>query len=145
VLPPASRFAREPEARTVSTARTSFGNNDDDDHAPTCTRHDHPGAAYMQARLQPPPRALLPMQSRPATTSPFAGVYGNLYAIRTGRKSPPIDYEIADSLVDRPSALDSSQTGCTSRHDQAKRSPPRPDKKWGALPSTTGRKRRQLS
>ena len=134
VLPPASRFAREPEARTASTARASFGNNDDDGHLPTSTRYDHPGAAYIQARLQPPPQDLLPTQSRPATTHPFAGVYGNPYAIRTGPISPSVDYEIAGSLIDRPSALYGSQTGYTSRHDQTRRSPLRSDRKWSVLP-----------
>jgi len=52
-----------------------------------------------------------------------------------GLKKTTLDRnELAGSLVDRPSALDGSQTGYSSRPDVSRRSPPSTDRKWGALP-----------
>lgn len=118
VLPPASRFVREPEVHATSrTTDLPFEDSSDPTahNSPASMRHSRHNTAYMQAPLQPPPQALLPTQSRPATTNPFAGIYGNPYAVRTVPTSPPIDYEKVGSLIDRPSAFDGSQTGYASK------------------------------
>lgn len=135
VLPPASMFVRDHEAPTASlTTRTFVGNSDGADNSPATTRQDHSGIAYLQPPLQPPPRALLPTPPRPATTNPFAGVYGNPYVVRTGPEYPIVDYEIAGSLVDRPSALDGSQAGYASRFGTRGRRASQLDGKWGVFP-----------
>ncbi|KAJ4378538.1 hypothetical protein N0V86_006244 [Didymella sp. IMI 355093] len=98
VLPPASRFMREPEIRAAATAaRPSFQDSNGVlvNGSSTPSERDGCGAAYLDApprSLQPP---LLPTQSRPATINPFAGVYGNLHAVKTGSQSPPVNYEVA--------------------------------------------------
>ncbi|KAF1928738.1 uncharacterized protein M421DRAFT_154059 [Didymella exigua CBS 183.55] len=127
-LPPASRFAREPELRATTTTARSFLESSD------CVRSkyslspvgcDIRGSAHMEPPILPPPPALLPAQSRSATTNPFAGVYGNPYAAKIDLTSAPVDYEVAGSLVDRPSALDGSQTGYDSKPQPTRRHPSR--------------------
>jgi hypothetical protein len=134
LLPPVSKFAREPEVHAASsTARSPFASRNDADDSLASEMDEYPGTTYLQEPLQPLPQALLPTQSRPTTTNPFAGVYGNPYAIRTGPPSLSVDYELAGSLVDRPSALDGLQTGYSSRLGVSRRNSPWPDRKWGAL------------
>jgi hypothetical protein len=162
VLPPASRFAREPEVRASATAaRSSFQNSNGVlvHGSSTPSERDGCGAAYIDAPPRPPLPALLPTQSRPATTNPFAGVYGNPYAVRANPQSPAVNYEVAGSPIKRPSALDRSQTGYDSRPDPSRKNPFGPsseaafntgchqqpavesrvqqggmNRKWGALP-----------
>lgn len=126
VLPPASRFAREPESRAAfNTASSPLKNSEYvlANNSPTPLGRDDRVVAYLETQPLPLPPALLATPSRPATSNPFASVYGNPHAIRAGPTSPPIDYEVAGSLIDRPSALVGSQTGYESRPKLLRRSP----------------------
>ncbi|KAJ8111031.1 hypothetical protein OPT61_g6270 [Boeremia exigua] len=112
VLPPASRFVKKPKETSPSIAvesppKKSFTINSD--QSPRISRRDY--SANTKVLPLPPPAALLATPSRPATSNPFAGIYGNPYLLRAGPSSPPVDYSAAKSLITRPSALDGSQTG----------------------------------
>lgn len=118
VLPPASRLVREPEVptayRVMNLPFEDIGNLTVD-ISPTPTRDYCFNTAHTQAPLQSLLHALLPTQSRPPIANPYAGIYGNPYAVRALPTSPPIDYEIVGSLIDRPSALDGPHTGYDSK------------------------------
>ncbi|KAF2625451.1 hypothetical protein BU25DRAFT_492740 [Macroventuria anomochaeta] len=127
VLPPASRFVKQPDdcPSLNATPKSSLKNDYDvnGNHLPISFRQNHRVFTRPQSPPLPPPPALLATQSRPATTNPFAGIYGNPNIIRAGPASSPIEYAAAGSLVHRPSALDGSQTGYGQASELPRRSP----------------------
>ena len=115
ILTPASRFVRQPVNHTpLHVASESPPNNGYDvngNHLPTLARHDHNTIGHPKSSLLPQPQIPLATLSQTATINPFVGIYSSPNVGRAGPTSPPTDSAAAGSLVDRPSALDSSQTG----------------------------------
>lgn len=125
-LPPASRFARQLEDRTSLDYQLDSPLNNVDDvnwgHLPTWYVRNHQ-PEYELSPLSPQHPPVSDIKHRPATTNPFAGIYGNPNITRAGLSSYPVDYAAAGSLIDRPSALDGSQTGYDCKPVLPKRGP----------------------
>ncbi|KAH6639769.1 hypothetical protein C7974DRAFT_138678 [Boeremia exigua] len=129
VLPPASRYVPPQKVSPFSrSTRASLNNYQDNVKKSLDTSHHNHGASFLS------PPALLATPSRPATSNPFAGIYGNPDMRRAGPVSLPVDNTTASSLVGRPSALDGSQTGYAQPPAIPDRSPLR---KSGEAPQHT--------
>jgi hypothetical protein len=129
LLPPVSSSARQSEdyPSLNYTPKSLFNNGYDvnGNHIPTPPRQEHTRARHAPSplHLPPLPPAISTTRSRPTTANPFAGTYGNPHVVRVGPTSPPIDYTTAGSIVDRPSALENSQTGYSFAPVLPRRSP----------------------
>lgn len=110
VLPPASRFVNQSgpgstEALSVAPPDNAYNINGNQQQNVAYRNR----AACVKTPPLPPPLALRDTPSRPATTNPFAGIYGNPNILRVGPVALTVDHALAGSLVDRPSALDGPQ------------------------------------
>ena len=125
VLPPTSIFAKQPghHPSLNSTHKSPLNNgyNVNGYHLPTLSGQGHTVRGQTTSPLLPLSQIPFSATSRSVTTNPFASIYGNPAIARTCATSPPTDHTAAGSLVDRPSALDGSQTG----YDLAPRLPRR--------------------
>lgn len=115
VLPPASRYVRQPQDHLILTSvpKSPLKNGYDinGNHLPTPPLLDFHAQPHSKSPPLSPPPALFAASARHATTNPFADIYCNPNVVRVRPASPSIDYAAAGSLVERPSALDGSQIG----------------------------------